>query len=412
MLMPIPFLIAKNAFYNYVDPLLLRKPARYSIAHIVNQHQIKNMIIGNSLTQNMVASEVEEVLGWKDFFSLTVPGLMIREKATIAAYALQHHKMNNVLFSIRPHRMAGLPEDYPLSEKYNPEFLKLYDDTPWNDILIATKKNRNPWLKTKSKKYLKFTKETQVAEEKLRVAKDLFSPWINQAGQHFNRPLFIQSLSGTGEKKEIIKLEDQHLKNIEAHFTKHLKPLLNQYPDVNFYFIVPPMSFTSLKQYQETLPASIEHVAKLFSPYKNVQFYSFIDNDFNADLRLFKDLRHAHIEVSRYMIQSLKTGNDLVTVDSASSYAIKLRHIIETYTPKDVWDVEVGHTHKTSPYTKKGCLTYYDAAKLTWGDKFSEELFHSIPRSPYLAEDTYLDFPAKTSPALNAPRIELEKGCL
>ena len=110
------------------------------------------------------------------------------------------------------------------------------------------------------------------------------------------------------------------------------------------------------------------------------------------------------------MIQEIAHDRHRLTKMNVGAYTRGLLAILGAYEVPALWKTDALKKGE-SPYSKtEGYITYYDAARLVWGDKFSHALYRSIPRSRYLSEETYVDVDIKTTPPLNATRHQLESA--
>lgn len=422
MAAPLVYVIVHNMKHDALEifvkdkefyPFLHSKYERYSIAGIARHYDIDNIIVGSSLAQNIIPSEVEDVMKWGNVFSLTASAILIREISQITEHALERQDIQNVIFPLRLNILAHWKPDYELNKRINPDFMGLYDSYPWNDFVLFTHKNPQEKLHKEKHAYRNAIKDMlgeEATEERIfKASKDLFSPWMRLYKDDFNRPLIISSVSV--DRFKPMEMTESVRDNINYHLSHFVEPLLEKYPETNFYFVLPPMTFVKSKRFKEIFPETLAIVVKRLSQYKNAKIYNFLDNDFNADLRLFKDFAHAHIEVSRYMLQSLATGRDLVTAENVDAQAALLGEKIKSYEMPKIWYVPKRYTEQTTPYPKKGCLRDYDAAGLVWGDDFTPSLFAKIPRSPFLNLMSSLDHKDVTFPPLDATREQLEMGC-
>ncbi len=388
-------------------PFIQGFPNYYRNAGIINSYEINNLIIGGSLIQNMIPSEVEEVMGWPNVFSLTFSGVNIETLSLAANYAMQKHKIDNIIFSLQPSRLARRPSDVALNMNAPKDYSYLYDSNPFNDLLTFIKLGY----------HLKEYKEKERALEEMRTrfpalgkreifaaSKDLYPTYMNRRFGDFNRPLF--NLEKMPKKKirphEITEKSDR---NLADNYEKFIRPMVENNPGTTFHFIFQNKTFWEFQGKEEIVAHSTRFLVNRLSGYPNVRIHSFAHNDFNADMRLFKDGAHDHIEVERYILQSIKNDWDRLTSENIDAYVEFFVQKVNDYTLPEIWRVERG-----KKYPKEGYITYYDAAKLVWGERFNDTLFKSIPRSPYLAEETYVQGDIKTSPSLKATRQELERG--
>ena len=376
---------------------------RYKNAGVINQHDLRNILVGGSLMDNMVASEVETVMNWDKVFSLTLRGGQAGSVVSITQHALQNHPIENVLFSLQPVRLAYIEADEPDNKRVTRNFSYLYDQNRLNDLL-AFAQFPTYFLKYKRRKKEQISKlRTEgfpgISDEDLfKASKDLYGPYMMTGYKEFNRPLFISSLGDASQPPKPLK--EQYKQNLRENYAEHLQPLVAQNPDTNFIFVVQSKTFLDRKENLETFSYALKFLVEELSRYPNVKIYNFANNDFNDDLRLFRDLHHPHIEISRYMLQSIANDRHRVRPETVDDQIQTLKNILNNYQVKELWETEY-HRLGDGPYPREGYITYYDAAKLVWGKEFNDQVFNDIPRSPYLAEESYVRTDIKTFPSLD-----------
>lgn len=376
---------------------------RYKNAGVINQYDLKNLLVGGSLMDNMVASEVETALNWDKVFSLTLRGGQVGSVVAITQHAIRNHPIENVLFSLQPVRLASIAVDEPDHKRSTRNFSYLYDQNPINDLLAFaqfpayflkhTKRKKEQIAKLKTKQF----PETS-GDVLFNASKDLYGPYMITGYKEFNRPLFISSLGDASQPSKPLK--EQYKQNLSENYAQHLQPLVTQNPNTNFIFVVQSKTFLDRKENLETFSYALKFLVDKLSQYPNVKIYNFANNDFNDDLRLFRDLHHPHIEISRYMLQSIAKDRHRVVPETVDTDIQTLKNILDNYQVRDIWKTEY-HRLGDGPYPRKGYITYYDAAKLVWGDEFNDQIFNDTPRSPYLAEESYVTTEIKTLPPLD-----------
>lgn len=389
-------------------PFLSTGEKRYKIAGVINNYDVGNILVGGSLMNNVVPSEVESALGWDKVFSLSFPGGDLASISKMAQYAIGKHKISNVLFSLQPLRMADTPADTEGDRRSLSNYLYLYDDNRLNDLMVfaqmPTYYVENFQADKKQRKKLRKAFPGISDKDLFTASKDMYSHYMSLY-REFNRPLFISSLETT--KTEPLQLAAQFKQNLRDNLERHVLPLVKDNPKTGFYFLIGPETFLAYKRKRNILVYAIRFLVKELSKYPNVKLYGFTNAPFNADLRLYKDLSHSHIEVSRYVLSSVARNEHRLTAKNIDAYVRELKNILDTYEVHALWRADY-YERGNGPYPKRGYITYHDAARLIWGKRFNDKLYNSIPRSPYLAEESYAEVEIETNPPLNADRKQLE----
>lgn len=420
IIVPYVFFGASFALNVYLDPdqilagskaapFVSRGEKRYQNAGIINNYDVRNILVGGSLMNNVVPSEVERAMGWDKVFSLSFAGGDLLSNSKMAQYAMMRRRIDHVMFVLQPVSMAETPPGQIFDPRSPNNYLYLYDDSRLNDFLVfaqlptyfikeaVARKSQRDLVK----KVFGLKEDAKIFE----ASRDLYSHYM-RLYRVFNRPLFISSLAPSEQK--LVPLTALRKRNVEENFRQYVEPLVAGNPGTQFFFIIPPETYLANKSRRDIVAFAIEYFVTELARYPNARIYGFTNDAFNADLRLYTDLNHSHIEVARYMIQELAHDGHRLTKKNVGAYTRELRGILGGYEVPALWKTAALEKGE-NPYSKaEGYITYYDAARLVWGNKFVDALYTSIPRSRYLSEDSYVDVNIKTSPPLNATRRQLE----
>ena len=382
-------------------PFFSRGLQFYKNAGVINNYDIKNIIIGGSLMDNLIPSEVEAAMGWHDVYSLSLDGANQKDIADVTAYALRKHHIENVIISLQPERLAKPTAALDGLGGGAKNFGYLYDDNRLNDLMVfvqAPQYYTRAFFRGKNQRKGINTKIFPSFQDKelLTASKDLYAHYMGYY-RHYNRPLFISSL-GIAEK-DPLPLTEAEKQSLSRNFALYVEPLIKNNPGTRFCIVIPPGTFLSKQGVRNIFPHALKFAVEKLSQYPNVKIYGFANDPFNADLRLYSDLVHYHIEIARFMIQSLAHDNHRLTPKNIDNYIKQFDQTIAQYKVPASWKT---HYYKNGdgPYPKEGYITYYDAAKLVWGSAYNEKLNDSIPRSPYLDEKSYVEGEIKTQPTL------------
>lgn len=390
-------------------PFIAHSLRYYGDAGVIHNYDMKNIIVGGSLMDNFVPSEVDSALGWRDTYLLTLNDADGAAISAVVQGAMRKHTIKHVLFGLQPERLAEIPAEQEAKRGQGKNFIYLYDDSRLNDLLAFAQVPTH-FIKTcldnKRQRDQLRQSFSGLTDPTIRAAsEDLYSTYMPDHYKEFNRPLFISSIADENEPRQHVT--DDIKANLAQNFETNIKPLVEQHPTTEFDFVVAPGSFMEKKGNRDIFAYSLAFLVKKLSGYKNAKVYGFANDGFNADLRLYKDLNHFHIEISRFMIQSIAHDDHRLAAENIDAYIESFNRIMDAYHLPALWKTTY-YPRRNGPYPKEGYLTYHDAAKLVWGSKFSESLYNSISRSPYLAENSYVSGPIETWPPLNASRLLLE----
>jgi len=382
-------------------PFFSRGLTYYKNAGIINQYDVKNIILGGSLMDNVIPSELETAMGWHDVYTLTLDGSNQKNVYDIATYAMSRHNVQNVLLCLQPERLANPASALPGMAASAKNFNYLYDSSRLNDLMVFLQEPRY-FIKSASRgkrqrKAINAEKYPGFRQKDLLAAsKDLYAHYMSYY-THYNRPLFISSLAATTRPPAL--LTEAGKQNMAENFDRYIAPLLQAHSKTSFYIIIPPGTFLSRYVDRNIYAYGIRFLVEKLSQYPNVKIHGFSNEPFNADLRLYTDLDHFHIEAARFIIQALAHDSHRLTPQNVDEYISRFNQTMAHYKLPEAWQTDY-YAHGDGPYPKKGYITYQDAAKLVWGEKYSDKLYSSIPRSPYLDEKTYVKPGLETDPPL------------
>lgn len=397
-------IISKRGIY----PFCAKGIRLYKIAGIINNYDVRNIIVGASLGGNFIASEVEQAMGWKNVFLLSKNAADASAIYMIASRALKKRPIENVIYLLQPERLADIPADRDPKRDGAKNGANLFDENQLNDYLVFAQTSV-PYIKAyfdeqaQAKKLLS-TFPGLSTEELLTASKDISENYMTDQFRDFNRPLFIGSLLNPDEP--VAKVTKQKKDNLVENYTRYIKPLVVNNPDTHFHFVIPPALFATQRTEKFLVMHSLRYVVNELSSFQNVTVYSFLNEPFNSDFRLYKDLNHFHVEVARYVIQSVAEHSHIINKANVDVHLHDYEKTMNAYKVPNIWQAKY-YPMRDGPYPKQGYITYADAAKLIAGE--NRKPFH---RSRYLAEETYADADYATWPPLNASRETLESASL
>ncbi len=336
---------------------------RYQHVGVIRQYQPKSIIIGHSHAANFLPTSVEKLLNWQDTYSLTLDGGPIYEQRRITEYALQHSKIENVLWLFDPHSLGAAPN---MTNRKMPFPEYLYDMYRINDLtLFAT-------LPKEFRKYanLKEEKRHQLDQEIEQSAttidpRDRSTSWYFSTKSRFNHPNKIADVI-LGKKPKTLELvsnpdhkhgqgstkADDFILSHSTNFDANVQNLLSialKYPEVHFTFIASspfPKLFQKKRQltnyslYIKDL-SYVRAFVKETSSYKNIEVFGFGLEKFTADLRLYKDAKHYHIAVNEFMLNAISIKSNKLTTENIDEFlvdfddAINIYHLPEKWFPKN-----------------------------------------------------------------------------
>jgi len=393
-------------FNIYIDPFqILHKDShnpnflfsgrgvdRYQHAGIINQYDIKSIVIGNSWSANYLPSLLKKRLAWEKAYSLTMDGLPFYGQAIVAKRALSKHEVEHVLWGIN---MDMFTQPWDRINSKMPLKSYLYDNRVLNDLRFFLTFDL---LKYHSKKIIEKKKILSHANPLIIQNKmiDRNTAWYFRRACDFNRPIFVaekilkknqlqynkqtQKKLAPIKKQKLLTLPVDELPAAIVSFNKNMQnnllPLIVQNPETEYHFVITPLpsllwqrtKLKSKKKYTNKLQL-FKHFVLAMSEYKNVKIYDFRNDSFTNDLRLYKDRTHFHIAVNDYILEQISQANNLIDRNTIDSYILKFDEKISNYRLKDKW-----FPKQNGEAEKGGSLSFEVARQMVRSELFYQNL--------------------------------------
>jgi hypothetical protein len=309
-------LAAGVAAFNYaVDPFQqYRKPTRFPARFypawqrwenpgLARHYDYDRVITGSSLMENLLPAEVDAVLGGRSI-NLSISAQTAFDAGQLLRVALATGKPRHVLMNLDYNAFSGAPDRSGFAEPF-PAFL--YDDVRWNDV---------PYLLgiSTTKKSL----ETVLGLRWTRANTDPARMWYWADGYQFFAAKAVQGLD-PGNLNARFRQPQRTLEGMQASFEANLAPLIEQYRDTRFTFVLAPyailvwMDFEQRGQLEVTL-AFREWLQRRTERYPNVEIFDFqAEPSIVMDLDHFTDIYHFSPRASRGMIEAMAQGRYRLT---------------------------------------------------------------------------------------------------
>jgi len=339
----------------------------YQHVGVVRHYSPRTIVVGHSLAANFRPTRVEAVLGWEKNYNLTVSGSPIYVHSRTLKFALEHAKIDQVLWAYSPVNMRlAANADNPLSPF--PDYL--YDHKRLNDLaFFAT-------LPTNVTPYVEQKEALRVRLNGLRAAtgeavdpRDYANNSYFLEQNRFNDPEFVRDdIIGQGEAAlkayklaaftarphfGMPKIKSLHIP-ATADFYENIRQ--NVYapmaanPDTEFTLIImPPLPLLYWQQLRATKPdtysrylAYVREAVHILSELDNLTILGFADERFAGDLRLYKDRVHYHMAVNDYMLDSIAAGREPLTPENVSRYLSRFDQMVGSYHLPQTFPVEEG----------------------------------------------------------------------
>lgn len=324
-LIPLSFLFLAlylfDPFQLYHKPYF-RKPIfnsnmHYQAAGIINNYDFDSIILGSSIMVNTSSKEASSKLRGT-WVNLSVSGGGIAERIAILKHSLRKQKIQNLIFTLEP---GWLKDEDESKNCYG----YLYDSNPLNDFKTYLDKSFIGCFFI-SKICLKG--EESMDRPSQFFSQDWFgellggfSSWIKNA----NRPDTQKILHSIANYKPTVSSPENHQPIIPVS----LFQIIEQNPNIDFIFIIPPFSRLSYKLSPTYPTKAIKSL--LQKKFSNVKVYGFDNTSIPDDLSRYVDLVHYDEKVNSFMIDAIKNDTHRITLENINSYFKEMQKKVEDY---------------------------------------------------------------------------------
>ncbi|WP_410514752.1 stalk domain-containing protein [Paenibacillus sp. BR2-3] len=328
------------ALMVFLDPLqfyhrstwytpVFSKEQRYQNPGLAKNFDYDTIIIGTSMTENFLPSEVNKSLGGTTM-KLSIEGSTVEEHNKIASVALKTGKVKKVLWGLDYFSLKNADEQ---DLKTFPDYM--YDDNFWNDY--------------------KYWFNASVYEQFGTSIKDMLTGKKNKDLEHLNN----WSAAFSYTKKRVAKLyyeqrasevyfglNEENIEQLQQRFDTYIAPLIKEYPDVEFNFYYPPYSVMRQVAWYSSNPTRFNNQLEMrkwmfqqFDKYSNVRLYDFqAEPEWTFNLDLYKDLSHHSGQVNSWIAEAI--GKDDVRFRVTSDNIDPLNKILITQATTAAMDKE------------------------------------------------------------------------
>lgn len=320
------FVAIVDPFFHYHGPLpgiaYTISEERYQNHGIVRNFDYEAMITGSSETQNFLASEFGNL--WNvNTIKTSFAGGTFKEVNDLVKVALSNNK--NLRYVLRSFDLNLLNTDKDaLGYDNYPTYL--YDKNPLNDyqyifnkkvVLMAGMDILDGMM----------GKETTSFDQYARFAD----------GKEYGREAVLRTYERSDVYEEMMELKEEDYKRIEGNITQNIIETAKAYPDVTFYFFIPPYSVcywdtnvrgNSLDYVMDEIEFALSKLVEV----DNVKVFSFCDKiDIAENLDNYIDTLHYSAEVNTFILESMKNDQGLMTKENYKDHIENLRKLYGEY---------------------------------------------------------------------------------
>lgn len=326
LLIFVTFVAVVDPFFHYHGPLpkvaYTLSEERYQNHGIVRNFDYEAMITGSSETQNFLASEFSALWG-TNTVKTSFAGGTFKEVNDLVKVALKANP--NCKYVLRSLDLNLLNSDKD-ALGYDSYPTYLYDKNPFNDYQYIFNKKVVLMAGMGILDGLRGGETTSF---------DQYSRFAD--GKEYGKEAVLRTYARSDLYEEKMQLWEEDYKRIESNVIQNIIDTARQYPDVTFYYFIPPYSVcywdTNVRGNSlDYVMDEIEFALSLLVEVENVQVYAFCDRiDITGNLDNYIDTLHYSAEVNTFILESIKNGQHRMTRDNYEDYIEDLRKLYSDY---------------------------------------------------------------------------------
>jgi Copper amine oxidase N-terminal domain. len=306
-------------------PPVYSSQQRYQNPGLAKHYDYDMIIIGTSMTENFVPSIVGEAFGSK-VLKLSMSGSTAGEHYQIAKVALETGKVKKVLWGLDYMSLKeGVRDDQGEFPFY------LYDDNFWNDY----------------KYWFNYSVYEQLAKglwkrAQGRAPQELEYLYNWNWFSNFSKEAVFKHYERASQEEAFFTLNEEPLDVVQNSFKTNILSLVQQYPDVEFYFYYPPYTILRQVVWRDTNEVRYANQLEMkrwmfdqFKPYPNAKVYEYQTfKDWTYNLDLFKDMSHHNQDVNTWIAETVAQDDPRfrVTEDNVDTFIQDLERQVKTVT--------------------------------------------------------------------------------
>lgn len=324
----------------YVDPYFhYHKPVaslKYELTNqrsqndgILKHFDYNGIITGTSMTENFKTSEADKLFG-AEFVKTPFSGGSYKEISQEVEKGIKsQEEVKYVIRSLDRFALLCADKDDMRNELgTHPTYL--YDNNIFNDVKYVFNKDilfniDLPLLMERSK-----------GEKGGITSFDEYCNWSDSF--EYGKEAVLGDRESFEKSKEISPLTDEELDMVKGNVKQNIIDLANKYPDVQFYYFLPPYSIVwwgdmytqgTIEKQIQMEKAAIEEILNN----SNIKLFGFDDNfDLITNLDNYKDKLHYGEWINSDMLYNMKNETGLLTLDNYEEY---LNNVYEFYSNYD-----------------------------------------------------------------------------
>ncbi len=314
--------------------------SRFLNPGLIKSYDYDSFVLGSSMAQNFILSDISHSLNFKKPIKLTSTGAQANLLALNIETALQQKKINKILLTLDFYAFSGNRDSFLQLDKITPNYL--YDNNYFNDYLYLLNMDT---LRVFIKTYIMQTIKKNMVE----FDYNKMYQWQHRFNKKdFNSAKVLAKWSNPETKfNRNFQSDDFSLENLKRNFRDSMMDIIESNPDVEFYMLLPPYSVLAYvdavnnKTFNDILKFQ-EYISLNLLKYKNVKLFAFNSEEkIIVDLENYRDAFHHHQNINKWMINEMSKDKYLVDKSNYMEYISRLDEIVSNYINKNI----VGEKH-------------------------------------------------------------------
>ena len=320
-----------DPFFHYHKPIdgyyYVLENERSQNDGIIKHFDYDAIIIGTSMTENFKTSELDSLFGVN---SIKVPffGATYYEINTNLEKALKNN--NEIRLVVRALDLYGFNED---SEQMRNDLgvfpTYLYDDNLINDVnYIFNRDVLYNWC-------LNMQISKTIGDNGGITSFDKYANWCDK--YNYGKKYALEGIEAFEEPYKMEELNIDEREEIIDNIDKNVISLAKDYPNVEFYYYLPPYSsaWWGVQYSEGKLDKQIESeqlVIEMIVKVPNIHLYSWNDQfEITTNLNNYKDKIHYGEWVNSMILKDMKEGKGVLTSDNYKEYISKIRNYYNNF---------------------------------------------------------------------------------
>lgn len=299
------FVVKMDPYQFFKEDDIFLSQERYQIPGLAKNQTYDTAIVGTSMIENFVDSEVSEALN-VNAIKLPINASYATEQGLVIDRAMEHNNPKNIIWNIDYRCLDIDLGDFYEKEIEFPEYM--YDDKLSNDWRYII--NHSSLFLSMKKKIYKDSGRDEFNEFKDDL--DKLNTWYGW--QEFSRDRLLDDYKELKSGKRDLgdKLNFNDLSQVEDIIDKELISRFERYSDTNFIITFPPKSILWFRLLDEKAILDDKEQAQLYllkrvRNLSNVSVYNFQNvYEITENFDIYHDLNHYDKSGNDYIIESIK----------------------------------------------------------------------------------------------------------